>query len=320
MPRKPRSFYEGELYRIYARGNGREAIFYDDGHRQRFLRLAAATLPAAGASILAYCLMGNHFHLIVRAGWLPLGKPMQRLLSAYARNVNREAGRSGHLFERRYQAEYVHDDTYACTLLRYVHLNPVRANLVTDPAAYRWSSHAAYLAGSGPEWLHFSDLLRLFGRTPARASRRYRSFCEGSPRRSAEASFSPASARVAEADGAWPDLHAPQPTAPRAHSPCRDEGEAALRALVSAATSVCRIGEHELLYQRTHRASRARGLVARWIQETNGPQLSDFARLTGFHVSTLSNAGRRWAEQCDLDPESAAQWQCFMQDLQGLHK
>jgi REP element-mobilizing transposase RayT len=145
MGRQPRLHLPGAIYHVIVRGNSREAIFFSQGDRSRFLSLLELGLDRCSHTLHAYCLMTNHAHLVVQVGRTPIGALAHTLCSRYSRWSNRLRQRSGHLFERRYRATVVDDPEQFLTLVRYVHLNPVRANLVTSPGRFRWSSHAAYV-------------------------------------------------------------------------------------------------------------------------------------------------------------------------------
>lgn len=127
-----------------ARGvDGRE-IFTDDLDRQTFLATTSGVKKETSCSILAYCLMGNHFHFALRVGNIPLSQIMHRLLTAYAMAFNFRHDRQGHLFQARYKAVLCLDDSYLIALIRYIHMNPVRARLVANPVDWAWSSHLDY--------------------------------------------------------------------------------------------------------------------------------------------------------------------------------
>ena len=140
MPRRPRQLAESEIYHALARGVNRDAIFLEDEDFERFLHALALTKEASGCSILAYCLMTNHVHLVIRTGPEPIGTVMKRLGVRYASWFNRKYGRVGHVFQDRFRSLPVEDDEYFVALLRYVWRNPVEAGLVGRPEDYRWSS------------------------------------------------------------------------------------------------------------------------------------------------------------------------------------
>ena len=153
MPRQRRIHVPGGLYHAVLRGNHRQAIFEGSDDYLCFEDIVARALERYGASLFAYCWMTNHVHLAIRIADAPLGSVMGILASRYARAKQRAVPTTGHLFERRYRARLVDADRYLLALVRYVHLNPVRAHMVADPHDYRWSSHRAYLGACCPEWL-----------------------------------------------------------------------------------------------------------------------------------------------------------------------
>lgn len=176
MARKPRLHIPGGIYHVILRGNARADVFFDPADRTRFHSLLAEGSVRFGYGILAFCLMTNHVHLALRAGRLPLSAGMHNLDFRYTRHINRQHGRVGHLFQGRFGAFLVDGDAYLLELVRYIHLNPVRAGLVIDPADYAYSSHRAYLGRSDVPFLHTEPVLRLFDSEPAGARRRYAEF------------------------------------------------------------------------------------------------------------------------------------------------
>jgi putative transposase len=128
---------------------------------------------------LAYCLMGNHYHLVIKLTEANLAAGMQVLNGVYARRFNRDHRCRGHLFERRYAAEHVARDAHLLEALRYSDLNPVRAGLCPHPARWRWSSYRAVVGEiAPPRLLAFEDVLALFGDGLPNARRRYVRFVE----------------------------------------------------------------------------------------------------------------------------------------------
>jgi len=176
MPRKPRLHLPGGYYHVILRGNARQDIFFDEDDRQRWQCCIQKGIERHGHRVHVYCWMTNHVHLAIQAGTDPLSGFMTFLASQYARSTNRKMGRSGHLFERRYRAILVQEDSYLKELVRYIHLNPLRASMVSDLTDYPWSSHDAYLGGPCPEWLTLDRVLSQFGDTQKAARRRYNHF------------------------------------------------------------------------------------------------------------------------------------------------
>jgi hypothetical protein len=124
----------------------------------------------------AYCWMTNHVHLLMQVSEVPLGRAMLRIAGRYARQVQRRRRTTGHLFEKRYRAILIDADCYLLELIRYIHLNPLRARMVADPARYPWSGHRAYLGLASTPWLTTDVALRLFGNEMGAAREAYRRF------------------------------------------------------------------------------------------------------------------------------------------------
>ncbi len=178
MARRPRLHIPGGFYHIILRGNGRQAIFFDADDRDRWEALLADGLHHYPHRVHAYCWMTNHVHLAVQAHAEPLSRFVAFVASRYARMTNRKNSRSGHLFERRYRAILVQADTHLLELVRYIHLNPVRAGIVPRPGEYRWSSHRAYLSANGPDWLTLDRVLSLLGPAVGKARLHYVRFMD----------------------------------------------------------------------------------------------------------------------------------------------
>lgn len=174
--RRPRLHVPGACYHVTLRGNHREDIFFSEADRCLLDRYVAAARERVSVRIHAYCWMTNHIHLLVQVSDVPLGAFMQRIGARYARAVHSRIPTTGHLFQNRYHALLVDVDRYFLQLLRYIHLNPVRAGLVADPAEYAWSSHRAYLGLAQIDWLTTEFGLGLFGTAVGRARGSYRDF------------------------------------------------------------------------------------------------------------------------------------------------
>lgn len=171
MARQRRIEHDGAWYHVMNRGADRTPIVLDDRDRSHFVELLSAMGDADGVEIHAWCLMGNHFHLLVRTPRRGLPEALRVLTSSHALWFNRRHGRDGPLFRGRYRAELVNDDDYVLAASRYIHRNPVDAGLVIHPAAYRWSSYADYAGESAPAWLHTQFVLSLVGGSPSRYRR-----------------------------------------------------------------------------------------------------------------------------------------------------
>jgi len=153
-------------------------IFHDDTDRQHYLSLLQEIKTRYGCKLYAYVLMGNHVHLLVEVGGVPLSKIMQNLQFRYTRHYNRRYRKIGHLFQGRYKAIVCDRQSYLLQLVRYIHLNPVRAGLVRQIDGYRWSSHPFYLQGEEKRGVSVDAVLKQFSGKRGEAIRRYRKFID----------------------------------------------------------------------------------------------------------------------------------------------
>lgn len=174
MARRLRLHVPGGFYHVTLRGNHRQPVFFGETDRERLDDVVAEAIHRLAAQVHAYCWMTNHIHVLVQISDVPLGQLILRIASRYARSVQTRLDTTGHLFERRYHAVLVDADAYLMTLVRYIHLNPVRSGLVADAAAYPWSSHRVYLGLCQRDWVTTEFTLRKLGNQSDHAAARYR--------------------------------------------------------------------------------------------------------------------------------------------------
>lgn len=174
MSRAPRVDIAGGVYHVIARGNERRDIFRDDSDRNLYLARLAECRDRYEFGVLAYCLMPNHVHLAIERGPVPLSKIMLALHFYYSQKFNSRHERVGHLFQGRYKAFLVDLDRYLVALIRYIHLNPVKAGIVDRPEGYPWSSDRWYREGGGPRWLDADFVLARLAPSRSRACLAYR--------------------------------------------------------------------------------------------------------------------------------------------------
>ncbi len=197
MPRQARLDAPGVLQHVMARGIERRKIFKDDKDRKSFLGRLATILEETQTQCYAWALIPNHFHLLLRTGPTPLSKVMRRLMTGYAVTFNKRHKRSGHLFQNRYKSVVCEEDPYLLELIRYIHLNPLRAKMVEDLKAldkYPWTGHSVLLGNNKNPLVPeippaigedkflaektVEDVLKHFGETFKITRRRYRKFVE----------------------------------------------------------------------------------------------------------------------------------------------
>jgi REP element-mobilizing transposase RayT len=176
LARPLRIEYPGALYHVTSRGNEKKDIFRSKKDREKFLSYLSSAWERHGAVFHAYCLMSNHFHLMVETPLGNLSRIMKHVNGSYTTYFNVRHNRVGHLFQGRYKALLVQADAYAAELSRYIHLNPVRAKMVPSPEEYQWSSCRQYLEGTEPSWLSTRLVLGYFGTEDEDRRRNYRDY------------------------------------------------------------------------------------------------------------------------------------------------
>lgn len=177
MARPLRIEYPGALYHVTSRGNGKRLIFLNDQDRRVWLELLEETVKAHRFIVHAYCLMGNHFHLLIETPEGNLARGMHYLNAAYTQWFNKVHGRVGHVLQGRYKAFVIEKDSYFLEVARYIVLNPVRAGVVRSPGQWPWSNYRATVGKAAtPDFLCIKDTLRYFDRDMAKACQSYSSF------------------------------------------------------------------------------------------------------------------------------------------------
>jgi REP element-mobilizing transposase RayT len=177
MARPLRITFPGAFYHVTSRGNERKAVFKSKRDREKFLDYLESASQRYDALIHAYCMMDNHYHLLLETPLGNLPQIMRHINGAYTTYFNIKRNRSGHLFQGRYKAILVDIDEYAKELSRYIHLNPVRAKIVETPEQYEWSSYKCYIGKQKPaKWLYRDFILGYFGKKISTAQKEYQKF------------------------------------------------------------------------------------------------------------------------------------------------
>ena len=179
MPRKARIDAPGALHHIIVRGIERRKIFRDDNDRQKLIERLCDVLTETETPCYAWALIPNHFHLLLKTGLTPIATIMMRLLTGYAGYFNRRYRRHGHLFQNRYKSILCQEETYLLELVRYIHLNPVRAGLVNKMKSlnkYPFCGHSAVTGKVKRDWQDVDYVLRSFGKRKSDAKMAYKRF------------------------------------------------------------------------------------------------------------------------------------------------
>ena len=178
MPRAPRIDIPGLIYHVTNRGVKRLPIFYDDDDRQQFLSHLSATLQKFPLRLHVYCLMTNHYHLLLQTLEGSLSKALHYFNTLFAGWFNRRHDHAGHVFQGRYHSIPVEEDSYFKVVSRYIHLNPVRAQIVHRPEEYAWSNYGRLIRGEPDSLADTRFLLDYFIGGPAEKRQKYKMFVE----------------------------------------------------------------------------------------------------------------------------------------------
>ena len=280
MPRPLRVHVPDGIYHVILRGNDRNPIFFCRADRDDWEDLVSVGVKRYEISIHGYCWMTNHIHMAVQVTDRPLWEFMRWLASRYAYITNRRLNRTGHLFERRHRARFILDETYLATLVRYIHRNPITANIVDQAIHYPWSSHRDYVGGSRHSWLTTDFVLARFADHRQTAIKAFRDFVESEKEDESPIEY------------VEPDNDSLVST-PSEKSNLSD-------ALVELATKHCL--KHGLSPQalcspsRSHRHARIRGAIAHEAIQA-GVSLAELSRYFKRHESVILRSARK-AEQC----------------------
>jgi len=181
MPRQPRLDIPGALHHIMVRGINKSKIFADDQDKTRFLERLGLAVAEGQCSVYGWVLMDNHVHILFKSGRDGISRVMRKVLTWYAQYFNRRHGRTGHLFENRYKSILCDEDNYLLALVRYIHLNPVRAKMVTTIEQldrYPWTGHRAVVGKTAYAWMDINAVLSQFGARKKKAITAYRRFIQ----------------------------------------------------------------------------------------------------------------------------------------------
>lgn len=178
MGRQLRIEYPGALYHITSRGNEKKDIYKENSDKEKFLEILHAYHKRYDILVHSYVLMDNHYHMILETPRANLLKVMHGINSGYTGYFNRKYSRSGHLFQGRYKAILVDKENYLLELSRYVHLNPVRANMVEKPEDYKWSSYMGFIGNKEQEYVEYAWILSNYGKNKKKSKRGYEKYVE----------------------------------------------------------------------------------------------------------------------------------------------
>jgi putative transposase len=270
------------------RGNHGQDVFFDETDRSRFYLLLQEGTERFKHRIHAFCLMTNHVHLAVQVRETPLSRIMQNLGFRYTQYFNRRRKKTGHLFQGRYKALLIDADDYLLELVRYIHLNPVRAGLVEQPEAYPWSAHRAYLGLENIPWLTMDWIYGQFAQHASESRRRYEKFVADGLHEGYRTEFH----RGSFEGRALGDDTFIEKALTRAEETINRHPS--IESIIAAVCSAYRISEAEITSRsRVRKVSEARGVAALLVREAEGLLLVELGKRLNQDLSSLSQAARR---------------------------
>jgi REP-associated tyrosine transposase len=286
MPRRSRIHFPGATYHVIIRGNNKQDIFTCDSERRKFYSLINEGVERFEHQVIAFCLMSNHVHLAVKVNDIPLAEVIQNLSFRYTRSFNFRHRRIGHLFQGRYKAILVDSEAYLRELVRYIHLNPVRAKIVSDPAEYKWSGHRAYVGLDSLPWLATDVGLEAFSYSSKSAVDYYNAFVISEVDPSEWVKFEEGTKGSILGDEEF--VAAVNQLAPRITRRKKTD-------LDSVVSTVCAFYgiEFAALSRSDHTSSRLRAVAALLARCTQGVSIRELADYIGIDERTLGKAASR---------------------------
>lgn len=289
MGRPLRIEYPGAFYHVTSRGNEQKDIFKIDKDREKFISYLESASIRYEAVIHAYCLMSNHYHLLLETPSGNLSEIMRHINGAYTNYFNAKRKRVGHLFQGRYKAILVEADEYAKELSRYIHLNPVRAGIAEKPEKYVWSSYNSYIGkGKKPAWLRTEFVLGYFDKNKTESQKQYRQLANSMIGREYESPLNKAiaSTMLGSAD------FVKEITEKHINTKQEDRNLPALRELSKRPTIAMIAEEVKGIIIDSERLSNAATIY--FCHKYSGSSLKEIGKMFGIGESAVSQASRRF--------------------------
>jgi len=311
MARKPRIHIPGGFYHVILRGNDGQDIFFLDQDREHLEALVQDGIDRFKHRIHAYCWMSNHVHMLIQVSEVPLSKLIQNLTFRYAIYINKKLPRKGHLFQGRYKAILVDAENYLHELVRYIHLNPVRAEVARNPQDYKWSGHQCYLGMTRKSWLTVEYVLSQYSKGKCTAKRQYEEFVleglDGEHR--SEFHHGSAEGRLLGDDKFIEEV--------LEQADKKAERRYKVEDIINLVSKKLRVNIEELIsLSRQRRLSRVRSIIAFLVTEFGEGTLSDYGRIVRRDLSTLSIGVSRIREEMEKDPALQEQIRSMTKELQ----
>ncbi len=301
MARKPRIHVPGGFYHVILKGNAGQDIFYSVEDTKFFESLISEGIERFGHRVHTYCWMKNHAHLVIQVSSIPLSKIMQNISFRYTLYINNKYGKTGHLFQGRYKAVLVDPENYLLQLVRYINLNPVKANIVNKPEEYKWSSYRAFIGKCSCDWLTMDYILKLFSENRADALDQYWHFVM---EKEEEEVLKDLESGNINKYMLGDELFAEQALE---KSENIDQNSMSIEKIIS---TVCRwfdITKEQLTSRdRTHKLGRIRAIIGYLIMEYANTSLTEYASYIHRDISTVSGGVARYRRKLLSETEEQA--------------
>ena len=307
MSRPLRIEYPGAWYHVMNRGRRQEDIFLDETDYHLFLDVLKDTAKMWNLKVSAYCLMSNHYHLLVQTPEGNLSRCMRHLNGVYTQHFNLKHGLDGQLFRGRYKSVLVEEDNHLLELLRYIHRNPLEAGMITELDDYPWSSHRGYLVNEkGWNWLHRYLLLEMFSKTRKQAFSDYLAFVTQQDSDEIEHFFS--LKNIPTIFGSLGFIDKIKNRFGFLSQNQEISGAVILsveaKDVITATCRVCNVSEPELLESRRGITNIPRDLAIYTLRRYSQKTLSEIGKTFGIsHYSTVSTAVERIKKTLEKDPD-----------------
>jgi putative transposase len=315
MARRQRFHAPTSTYHVMLRGNDGQPIFISESDKSKLCLLMQLGVERFGHSIEAFCFMSNHIHLAIQVADISISRIMHHLAFRYTRYINRKYKRIGHLFQGRFKSILVDDEDYLKELIRYIHLNPVRAKLVSDPQQYFWSSHKAYLELDEFSWLTKERLLKKFDNVPKLAIGSYEKYILKGIGVETEVDFTSGCIAGIIGDQEFVE-EVMESSCPIKHKKIE---------LTDLITKVCEM--HGITYEQLcmpgkhAKNSFARALLAFFVRKTGNISFTSLANVLGRDPSTLTQLASRFEIKIASNPIAAKNVEdmhCWLQNLLSI--
>jgi putative transposase len=299
MARKQRLHFPGSTYHCMLRGNNGKNIFKNENDFSRLSLLIQEGVERYDHRILGFCFMSNHIHLVIQVAETPLSKIVQNFAFRYARFINRNYKQIGHLFQGRFKAVLVSDSKYLLELIRYVHLNPVRAGITKTPEEYFWTGHHMYMNKDTFQWVSTLRILRRFHHTRSLAKQKYEAYIHKGIGKECTIDFE--SGNQTGLDVLGDDSFTENLILTHA---LEDRPRHSTNTLLQTSLNYFDIDLCTLSSKnRNHNSSKIRSIIAYLTRELEGCSLTELTKSLGRDISTLSNSANRIEKLMTQDKE-----------------